>query len=328
MLLFDDVISVLISASRMDDIERIERRLKLHDVRVFMSVVQAGSMGKAAARLRTSQSAVSRTIADLEHALGVCLLDRSKRGIEATPYGRALIKRGIAVFDELRQGVKDIEFLADPTAGEVKVGASIAVAMSFASVVIDQLSRRYPRLVFDLLAADTVTATRALEERKVDLVIVHIIEQLDERHMNVEILFHEPHVVVAGVHSPWARRRRLKLADLMSEPWTLPPPDSPFGSVVYAAFRASGLNLPRTIVTSTLPARMALLASGRFLTMVPRVVLAFSAKSPVLKQLPIELPTTRRPLGIITLKNRSLSPVAQLVIDRAREFAKPMAREE
>jgi DNA-binding transcriptional LysR family regulator len=290
----------------VDDIERVERRVKLHDLRVFMSVAQAGSMGKAAARLRTSQSAVSRTIADLEHSLSVRLFDRSKTGIEATPYGRALIKRGITVFDELRQGIRDLEFLADPTAGEVKVGASIAVAMSFASTIIDQLSMRYPRLAFDLFAADTVAATRALDERKVDLAIVHIIEQVDRNHMNVEILWHEPHVVVAGALSPWVRKRKLRLADLMNEPWALPPPDSPFGSVVLAAFRGCGLDLPRTIVTSTLPARNTLLATGRFLTMVPRVVLAFPAKDSGLKRLPIELPMTRRAIGIVTLKNRTL----------------------
>jgi DNA-binding transcriptional LysR family regulator len=182
----------------MDEFERIERRLKLHDLRVLISVVQAGSMGKAADRLGTSQPAVSRTIADLEHALGVRLLDRSKRGIEATPYGRALIIRGTAAFDELRQGVKDIEFLADPTTGEVRVGASIAVAVGFVSGVIDRLSRRYPRLAFEVLDVDTVTATRALEERKVDVVIAHLIRPVDEELMDAEVLLHEPHVVVAG----------------------------------------------------------------------------------------------------------------------------------
>jgi DNA-binding transcriptional LysR family regulator len=94
----------------MNEIDRIERRLKLHDMRVLMSVVQAGSMSKAAERLGTAQPALSRSIAELEHALGVRLLDRSPRGVEPTAYGRALIKRGVAVFDELRQGVKDIEF--------------------------------------------------------------------------------------------------------------------------------------------------------------------------------------------------------------------------
>jgi DNA-binding transcriptional LysR family regulator len=311
----------------VDAIERIERRLKLHDMRVLISVVQAGSMGKAAERLGTSQPAVSRTIADLEHAFGVRLLDRSPRGVEATAYGRALIKRGLAAFDELRQGVKDIEFLADPTTGEVRVGASIAVAVGFVCAVIDRLSRRYPRLVFKVLDVDTATATRALEERKVDLVIVHMIRPVDEEHMNAEILLHEPHVVVAGMQSPWARRRKVKLADLVNEPWVLPPPDSPFGSVVFEAFRANGLDVPRTIVTSFFPVRNALLATGRFLTMVPRVVLAFPATGLALKALPIDLPTTRRPLGIITLKNRTLSPVAQRFIASAREFAKLMARE-
>src|SRR5262245_18054935 len=108
----------------MDPADRIERRLKLHDVRVLMSVVQAGSMSKATEQLGTAQPALSRSVAELESALGVRLLDRSPRGVEPTVYGRALIQRGIAVFDELRQGVKDIEFLADRTGGELRIGSS------------------------------------------------------------------------------------------------------------------------------------------------------------------------------------------------------------
>src|SRR6516165_12331235 len=115
----------------MERTERIERRLKLHDLRVLMSVVDGGSMSKAAERLATSQPAVSRAIADLEYSLGVRLLDRGPHGIVPTPYGRALIRRTVAAFDELRQGVKDIEFLADPTAGEVRIATHIAVAAGF-----------------------------------------------------------------------------------------------------------------------------------------------------------------------------------------------------
>src|SRR5258705_7879402 len=93
-----------------------------------MSVVQAGGMRKAAAQLGTSQPAISRSISDLEHALGVRLLDRGARGIEPTPYGRALIKRGVAVFDELRQGIREIEFLAHPNPGELRNGCSESLA--------------------------------------------------------------------------------------------------------------------------------------------------------------------------------------------------------
>jgi DNA-binding transcriptional LysR family regulator len=313
--------------SIMNEIERIERRISLHDVRVLMAVVQAGSMGKAAKRLATSQPAISRSISELENALGVRLLDRSPNGIEPTPYGLALLKRGTVVFDELTQGVRDIQFLADPTAGELRIGASIAIAGGFVTSIIDRLYRRYPRLAFQVLATDTATAYRALLDRKVDLALVHVIEPIAEEQLNAECLFLDPHVVVAGVQNPLTRRRRLRLADLLDEPWTLPISDAPYGAVVSEAFRANGLGLPRTVVTSTLPVRSALLATGRFLSMVPGVVMQFPVRNQTLRTLAIDLPTTLRPLALITLKNRTLNPVAQLFTDCAREAAKPLAKQ-
>src|ERR1700704_6945216 len=128
--------------------DRIGRRMKLQDLHVLMTVVQAGTMGKAAQRLNTTQPNISRSIADLEHALGVRLLDRHRQGIEPTEYGRALLDCGVAVFDDLRQGVKNIEFLANPAAGEVRVGCNPFLAASFVSSVIDRLSKQYPRIVF------------------------------------------------------------------------------------------------------------------------------------------------------------------------------------
>src|SRR5437763_6268806 len=118
--------------------DRIGRRMKLQDLHVLMSVMQAGSMGKAAQRLNISQPAISRSIAELEHALGVRLLDRHRQGIEPTKFGRALLDCGTTVFDDLRQGVKNIESLADPTAGEVRVGCNHFLAASFVSAVVDR----------------------------------------------------------------------------------------------------------------------------------------------------------------------------------------------
>ena len=109
-------------------IDRVAHRLKLRDLRLLQAVVQWQSMAKAAAHLNLTQPAVSKAISELEYTLGVRLLDRSRQGIEPTAHGRALIKRGIAIFDELRQGVSEIEYLSDPTAGEVRVAASIVMA--------------------------------------------------------------------------------------------------------------------------------------------------------------------------------------------------------
>ena len=283
-------------------------------------------MGKAAKRLATSQPAISRSIAELENALGVRLLDRTSHGIEPTEYGRALLRRGISVFDELTQGIKDIRFLADPTAGELRIGASIAIAAGFVSTVISRLCQRYPGLSFQVLSTDTATASRALLDRQVDVAVVHVIEPLPEELLDAEPLLKDPHVVVAGTQNPLLRRRGLKLGDLIDEPWTLPISDSPYGSVVFEAFHALGLQAPRTVVSSTLPVRNAMLSTGRFLSMVPRVVLQFPTEKQSFRAFRIDLPMTSRPLALLTLKNRTLNPVARLFIEWARQAARPLAK--
>ena len=306
--------------------DRIGRRLKLRDLHILLAVVQCGSMAKAARQLSVSNPVVSKAVADLEHALDARLLDRGAQGVEPTIYGRALLDHALCVFDELRQAVKHVEFLANPTAGEVRIGSSIALASGFIAAVVDRLSRQHPRIIFHLLAAESSMTYRALEERKVDLAIARMFKPVADEQMDAEVLYDEQEVVVAGADNSWTRRRKIDLAELMHEPWTLPPPDTLSGSVIAEAFRENGLDLPpSTIITATVPVRSALLATGRFLTIIPSSVLKFSVNNPVLKRLPVELPTTERPVGIITLKNRTISPVAQLFIDCAREVAKTLA---
>src|SRR5215471_5311086 len=132
--------------------ERIGRRIKLRDLHVLQAVAQAGSMSKAAHQLAISVQVVSKAIADLEHTVGVPLLDRLPQGVEPTEYGRALMHRSVIAFEELRQGIKDIEHLSDPTAGEVRIGTTPPLSASFVLAVIDRLSRRHPRIVYRVVA--------------------------------------------------------------------------------------------------------------------------------------------------------------------------------
>jgi DNA-binding transcriptional LysR family regulator len=316
----------------MDEIERIERRLKLHDVRILMSVVEAGSMGRAAERLRTSQPAVSRSIADLEHALGVRLVDRSPRGIEPTQYGRAIIKRGVAVFDELRQGVKDIEFLSDPTAGELRIGCTEPIATGPGLAVIDRLTRRHPRMVIHVVTGPPATLYRELTERNVELVMAGIAGVLTNEEMVVESLFDDCFVVVAGINNRWTRRRRIDLSELVNEPWTLlPSTSSGHASVDHAfvaeAFRARGLKPPRVaIITASLNLRNSLLATGRFLSVLPGFALKLPGKHASLKALPVDLPNARRTVSITTLRDRTLSPLAELFIKTVRAVVRSLTK--
>jgi DNA-binding transcriptional LysR family regulator len=307
--------------------DRIGRRIKLQDLHVLMTVMQAGSMGKAAQRLNISQPAISRSIAELERALGVRLLDRHRQGIEATEYGRALLNCGVAVFDDLRQGVKKIEFLADPTAGEMRFANALTSATGFVAAVIDRLSRRYPRIVFHVVSAGADTLHRELSGRNVDLVITRRGGPFNDEQFGFEILYDDSYVVLASVQNPWARRRRIELAELVNEPWALPPPESEAGAAAMEAFRASGLGYPRaTLVTTTAELRTSLLETGRFLTIFPASALKFPSRRSELKVLPVELPMARVPVGIVTLKSRTLSPVAKLFIEHAHEVAKSLAK--
>src|SRR5687768_6732201 len=125
---------------------RIGRRLKLRDLHILSAVVKWGSMAKAAAHLRISQPSVSEAIATLEVALRVRLLDRNPRGVEPTIYANALLKRGLVVFDELKKAIEDIEFLADPAVGDVRIGCPESLSAGLVPAIIDRLSRRLPKI--------------------------------------------------------------------------------------------------------------------------------------------------------------------------------------
>jgi DNA-binding transcriptional LysR family regulator len=311
----------------MELIDRVAHRLKLRDLRLLDTVVRLRSMAKAARRLNISQPAVSKAIAELEHVFGVRLVARNRQGIEPTEYGRALLDCGLAVFDNLRLGVKNIEFLADPTAGEVRIGCNPFLAPAFVSAVVDRVTRRFPRIVVDVVIPQAEIIYQELSERKLDFLIHRIYGPAVERPFDFEFLFEDTFVVVAGAQNPWVRRRRIALADLMNEPWTLAPAEHGLGQFTTEAFRSCGLDHPRTTVVSPTPeVRMSLLATGRFLSIFPTSSLRFPTRRPELKVLPVELPIRRVPNGIITLKGRALSPVAELFIAHAREVARTRAR--
>jgi DNA-binding transcriptional LysR family regulator len=223
--------------------------------------------------------------------------------------------------------MKNIEFLADPTVGEVRIGCTPILAASFVSAVVDRLSRRYPRIVFQLVTAYLEPLRRELSERNVDFLIVRRFGPAADERLDFEFLFDDAYVVAAGAQNRWVRRCRIELAELASESWTLPPPKSVIGSIATEAFRACGLDYPRTVVVTDSPeVRISLLATGRFVTIFPASILRFPTMRPEIKVLPVKLQMAQVQNVIVTLKNRPLSPVAQLFIDCAREVTKPRAK--
>jgi DNA-binding transcriptional LysR family regulator len=149
-----------------------------------------------------------------------------------------------------------------------------------------------------------------------------------ETDLKAQILFDDPLVVMTAQSNPWVRRRNIGLSDLLDEPWILPPSHVFLGQFVAAAFHARGLALPRSsVMTASVHMRHNMLATGRFMAMLPRVMLRFPIYRGSLKALPIDLPETRRPIAFVTLKKRDLSPVAKLFLKCTREVVSALAIE-
>jgi DNA-binding transcriptional LysR family regulator len=306
--------------------ERIKSRLKLRELHTLEAVVQSGSMARAAVRLALSQSAVSKSITEMEHTLGVPLLDRTSRGVEPTEYARILLKRSVAIFDELSEGLREIEHLIDPTGGEVRVGTT-ELMTAIVATVIDRLSRQNPRMTFFVTVSSSIPVLFSdLRERNLDLALFRMVSPKPAKDLTGEVLFHDPLVVMAGQDNPWVRRRHVELSDLLDESWILPPPDISIGQFVAEAFRSRGLPVPRSsVITASVHMRHNMMVAGRFLAMLPSAMLKFPTYRGLLRALPIDLPETRRPIGLITLKRRGLSPAAKLFASCVREVIRPLA---
>jgi DNA-binding transcriptional LysR family regulator len=306
----------------------IGRRLRFRDLQVFFTVVQCGSMARAAVELGITQPAVSGVVADLEHAFGVRLFDRSNQGVEPTVYGRALLKRGLAAFDELKLGIRDIEFLADPARGEVRVGCPDSIAGAILAPLAREFCRDFPEVSLTIDSVPTPTLeVPELRARELDVVLARLsrpwVDDPRGDDLNIEILFNDEVVIAAGASSRWARRRKLELADLHDASWIGASRQTLTTSLMGQTFRAAGLPVPKMhVVSFSVQLRAHLLATGDFVTAMPKSMLRLNPECKNLKQLPIRLPNASFPLAIVTLKARTLTGAVELFLDRLRSYVK------
>jgi len=302
---------------------RVGRRLRFRDIEMFFAVVECRSMAKAAAQLGVTQPSVSETVASLESAFGVRLLDRSPQGVAPTIYGHALLKRGVAALDELKQGLRDISYLADPKVGEVRVGWPESFT-EVLSGMVRAFCLEHPGIALriDHLPAPTGELPE-LQARKLDIALARSLPERFAADLNAEVLFDDPAVIAAGANSRWARRRRIELADLVDADWVATPRETLTTRLLEQAFRDKGLPAPKLRVTTfSVQLRARLLVEGEFLACMPRSLLQVKVDGVGLRTLPIKLAPHTFPVAIVTVKNRTLTPVVELFVERLRAFVK------
>src|SRR5262249_15358907 len=174
---------------------RLRQRLKLRELAILMEVVAANGIGKAALRLNVSQPVVSKAIASLERTFGVRLLDRTIQGVTVTEHGHAILKCGVAIFDDLKKGIEEVELISNPTVGEVRVGCTDPEFVGIVSEVIYRLAPRYPRIKFHVVRVDQTALYRELEAREVDFLVTRLGSSSKGDHLDTELLYTEPIVI-------------------------------------------------------------------------------------------------------------------------------------
>jgi DNA-binding transcriptional LysR family regulator len=216
--------------------------------------------------------------------------------------------------------------LSDPTAGELRIGCPESIAATVLPQFIQRFSEEYPRVVVHI---DNVPSPAiqdpGLRDRKYDLILARLVMPLHADYLaddlNVEYLFDDQLVVAAGLHNRWARRRKIDLTELVDEAWILSGPNTWHYVCVAEAFQARGLGMPKvTLVTFSVPLIVHLLTNGPHITALANSV----ARLTSMKVLPVEMPVRPFPVAIVTLKNRTLSPVVERFIECAREVAKSL----
>lgn len=304
--------------------ERVGRRIKLRDLHLLEAAARTGSLAKAAKSLGMSQPAVSYAIAEMERSLAVPLLDRTSQGVVPTAFGHALLKRSVVVFNEIRHGLNEIETLADPTRGEIRLGTPQPM-LPVTTAIIDRMSQRYPNVSFHLSVESTHVLLRELRERAIELVISRMLAPTVDDDLSIEVLFQDELAIMAGRGNPWTKRKSVTLEQLLQGPWVLPPPDGWLHPLLQKAFGAKGLKVPSaTVSTLSTHAISMLVARGPFLTVHPQTMLRVPTEHRLLSALPVSLRETRTPVGLISLKHHTLSPVAKVFAASAWEVVKEL----
>lgn len=303
--------------------DTIARRVTLRELRLLLAVARSGSILKAAEEIGLTQPAVSKAIADLEGTLGVRLFDRTNRGVEPTPSGRIMLIRAAGVFQELRQAAEDLACLAGSTSGELHVGGMPGMCGGLLPHAIAAMDGELPGIRYHVVELETQQLATEVRSRVLDFGVGRVPAPFAE-DITFERLFEDRLFIVAGAQHPLARRRTISLEETLDQQWVLPMHQTPVSEQLQSALKQFEAGLPKSIVSTTsMLIRHELVATNRFLTVLHGSLLQFRSMPSSLRVLPIEL-STGIPIGLIKVKNRTLTPVAEMFMKRVRKIVQPM----
>ena len=301
--------------------------MKLTHLRHITVVAERGSLRAAARHLGTAQPAITRSIREVEHELGVALFERRPRGVVLTPMGQVFLRRAASIQNEMRLATDEIAQLRGFATGQVSVVLSSAVQMALLPQVIAPFRKRFPDVHLGLNEGTFQMAERSVLEGAFDFYVGPLPELPSGGDLLVEKLFDNTRLVFARKGHPKAGARSLR--ELADARWlrTLVAVDK--STELAHVFEAHGLEPPRVEMTaaSTIGILLAV-AHSDLLTMLPKQWLAFPATRELLQPIDIVEPLAAPPICIVCRARLPLTPAAEFLADLFRRASVRHVREQ
>ena len=302
-----------------DLIERLPRRLKMGELRVFVAVLEHRSFRKAAAALHVTQPAVTKAIAGMEDVLGIRLFDRRADGVEPTVHGIAFAPHATAIFNELRSAAQELAIVSSGAKGTLHIGTVPMPGVACLPIAIRNLVRAHPDIFVSVVEARELDLAERLRKREIELAIFRSALFNPGDDLQVEVLFDEKLCVMASKDHPLAARQRITWRELLDHPWVFPPADSFFLNHVRRTLDQLGLPLPRHVVESiSIGFQYSMVLYGSMLSFGLRSQFAFSPQTNLLVQLPVDIPPITGSVCAATLRSRQGSPLAYRIVEEIR----------
>ncbi len=293
----------------------IRAKLKTRQLLLLVALAEEGNIHRAAQVLNMTQPAASKLLKDLEDALEVSLFDRLPRGMRPTWYGETMVRHARVALNSLNQAHDEMEAAKAGQFGQVNLGAITAPGLALLPPTVALVKREHPNLQISLQVETSDVLIERLQQGKLDILVARLFAQHDKTELRYEMLSDEPVSAVARPGHPLLNAVALGLRDIVDTGWIVPLSGSVLRHRFDLMFQEEGLQSPTNLVeTASLMFTTKMLQQSDMLSVVATDVARYYADHGLLALLPIALPCHMDAFGIITRRDRLLSPAAKVAL--------------
>ncbi|KAB1120946.1 pca operon transcription factor PcaQ [Neorhizobium galegae] len=300
----------------------INSRVKFRHLHTFVEVARQKSVVKAAEILHVSQPAVTKTIRELEEALGVAMFERDGRGIRITRYGEVFLRHAGAALTALRQGVDSVSQELFDSAPPVRIGALPTVSTRVMPRAMTLFLAEKTGSRVKIVTGDNAVLMEQLRVGELDLVVGRLALPEKMTGLSFEHLYSEQVVFAVRAGHPLLDGKRSIFEGLADYPVLMPTRGSIIRPSVEQFLIANGVaSLPTQVETVSDAFGRAFVRSSDAIWIISAGVVAADIEDGVLATLPIDTSETRGPVGLTIRADANPSTPLSILMQTIRQAA-------